>query len=173
MPEPQNDIYTHTTSLEALEKMLENGGAIKSLRHIARETPDAELSVEPTILPLRWNMKASEAYEKMKGGKDPDKIFFMKGKYAPNYGDSVITYENQKILKPYKSRFTLDNEFTTGRKVLLKNKGIKVYVPDEKVDELAGKYKKVRFYPKTMLGVQPYTLGDRVDTVIHKLFGSD
>lgn len=168
-----NDIYTHTTSLSALERMLENGASIKSLKHITRETPDAELSVEPTILPLRFNMKAGDAYERMKDGKDPDKIFFMKGKYAPNYGDSVITLENTKIMQPYDSHFTLDNEYTTGRKVSLKGKGVSVYVPDERVEELQGRYRKVRFYPKSLLKVSPYTMGDRASTVWRRITGSE
>ena len=173
MPELQNDIYTHTTSLEALEKMLENGGAIKSLRHISRETPDAELSVEPTILPLRWTMKAREAYEGMLPGKDPNKIFFMKGKYVPDYGNSVITIENSKLLKPYPSRFTLDNEYTTGRKVLLKNKGVKVYVPDASVGGLQERYGTVRFYPKSMIPVPPYTFTDRISAGWRHLIGTE
>ncbi len=167
------DIYTHTTSLGALERMLENGSAIKSLKHIYRESPDMELSVEPTILPMRWNMKASEAYARMKDGKDPDKIFFMRGKYAPNYGDSVITLENTKIMKPYASHFTLDNEYTTGRKVSLRGKGISVYVPDEKVQELQGRYKKVRIYPVSLLKVPPYTLGDRVSSAWRRITGAE
>ena len=172
MPD-NNDIYTHTTSLSALERMLENGAFIKSLKHIARETPDTELSVEPTILPLRFNMKASAAYEKMKSGKDPDKIFFMKEKYAPNYGDSVITLENTKIMKPYDSRFTLDNEYTTGRKVSLKNKRVSVYVPDERVEDLQSRYRKVRFYPKSLLKVSPYTLSDRAAAAWRRITGAE
>lgn len=167
------EIYTHTTSMDAIERMLRNGAYIKSIRHLAKETPEMEISVEPTILPLRSTMKASEAYATMGDTKDPDKIFFMRGKYVPGYGDSVITLENTKILKPYDSKFTLDNEYSTRRKVSLRGKGVSVYVPDENVDSIRSKYTKVKFYPKSMLGVPQYTLGDRVSTAWRKITGEE
>ena len=45
------DSYTHTTSLDNLKHMLDGDRRIMALRHLARTSPDTEVSVEPLPIP--------------------------------------------------------------------------------------------------------------------------
>lgn len=161
------DTYAHTTNVDALSRMLE-GGAIKSLRHIAEESPDMNISVEPYYIPVRREMKASEAYEAMKENKYPDKIFFTRNGWLPNYGDCVITKQLGKSLREHDALNAIPEEFTTRHKVSLRNNA-DIYVPDDKLDVFAKLKNRFRLHPRSELSLEPYGPWDRVKAFAHKL----
>ena len=153
--------YTHATSLDNLKVILSNGGKIKALRHIARDTPEAELSVEPLPLPWRMNMKASDAYSRMKGIKNTDDVFLARDGYVPNYGDVVVVKQmSDRAVTPGARLNTIPNEFTTRRALSLKNNAT-VYVPDDQLAELKKEYRGIRFRPKSEFKLHTYGLKDR------------
>lgn len=154
--------YTHATSLDNLRTILENGGKLKALRHIARDTPDASLSVEPLPLPLRMSMKASDAYSRMKGIKNTDDVFLARDGYVPNYGDVVVVKDmSDRTVSQGKRLNSIPNEYTTRRALSLRNNAT-VYVPDEHLSELKKQYRGVRFRPKSELKMHAYNLYDRL-----------
>jgi len=159
--------YAHTTSLSTLMKML-GSGKIKSLRHIARETPGQELSVELLPIPVRLTLPASRAYRFMQGVKEPDKVFLTRNGYLPNYGDVVVTKRLGGSVAKHDAMNSIPEEYTTRRALSLKNNA-NIYVPDEKLDEIKSQFAGYRFRPKSELGLQPYGLSDRVSALLSKV----
>lgn len=162
------NLYAHTTSLDSLKNML-NSGRIKSLRHIAVETPKKELSVEPLPMPVRFRMGAQKAYDLMRHLKEPDRIFLTRGGYLPNYGDVVITKSLGRSVAPHKSFNTIPNEYTTARALSLKNNA-NIYVPEESISEMKSAFPKYRFLSRERLGLKPYGLADRAEAFVNKMF---
>ncbi|MBR4608798.1 MAG: hypothetical protein IKO41_21640 [Lachnospiraceae bacterium] len=166
MPEDKS-IYAHTTSMSSLMKML-GSGKIKSLRHIARETPDQELSVEPLPVPIRFSMPASRAYRFMMGIKEPDKVFLTRNGYLPNYGDVVVTKNLGGAVVRHNALNSIPEEFTTRRALSLRNNA-NIYIPDEKLQEVSSQFRGYKFRPKSELQLQPYGLADRVRALLSKV----
>lgn len=161
------DTYAHTTNVDSLAKMLDDG-SIKSLRHVARENPDMKLSVEPYYIPIRREMKAGEAYEAMKGNKYPDKIFFTRNGWLPNYGDCVIIKNLGSSMREHDAINAIPDEFTTRRKVSLKN-GAEIYVPDDRLSEFAHLKSRYRLRPRSELSLEPFGPLDRLRGLAHKI----
>lgn len=162
-----SDLYAHATSEEGLSRILSDGKLL-SLGHIAKQNPDMEISVEPDWFPIRKIMPAKDAYESMKENKNPDKIFFSKGGYLPNYGDFVIVKKFGNSVREHDALNFIPNEFTTRRRVSLKNNA-KIYVPDEKFDDYTKAYHKYRIYPKSKLDLPAYGISDRIIAFYEKL----
>lgn len=161
------EIYAHTTNVDSLARMLDDG-SIKSLRHIARENPDLNLSVEPYRIPIRKEMKAQDAYEAMKESKYPDRIFFTRNGWLPNYGDCVITKKLGPSLREHDALNAIPEAFTTRRRVSLKNRA-DIYVPEEKLEQFAPFKNRFRLHPRSELGLDPYGPLDRLKAFAHKL----
>ncbi len=88
--------FTHTTSAENIHRMLKSQ-SLYSLNHIAEKEPNTPLSVEPKLLSRsREVLPAYVAVRKLtESGKDPDKLFLVRGGYLPGYGDYVVKKELQ------------------------------------------------------------------------------
>lgn len=160
-------LFAHTTNLDALKNML-SSGRIKSLRHIAKETPDKVLSVESGWFPIRSTMRAEDAYTAMKTKKDPDKVFFSRGGWMPNYGDCVLVKRLGNSLRAHDKLNFIPEEFTTRRPVSLKHNA-EIYVPDEKINELRAEFGAYKLRPKSGLQLPAYGLFDRACAFVGKL----
>ena len=162
------DTYSHTTSLDALKSILDSDGHIKSLRHIAKESPDQPISVEPLPIPFRIQLPAENAYRFMQLTKEPDKVFLTRNGYLPNYGDVVITKRLGGSVRSHKSLNSIPEEHTTRRRLSLRTNA-DIYVPDEKYDEIATAYHKYHILPKSKLSLHAYGLYDRMQALYNKM----
>lgn len=109
------ELYTHTTTLDSLHKIL-NSGKIKSVRHLANEDPTALMDVEDTLgMRARSSMAAKDALQKLKeAGKNPDKIFLTRDGANTNYGDVIIAKQLQHPKEHFRFNF-VPNEYITRR----------------------------------------------------------
>ncbi|MBM6836428.1 hypothetical protein [Desulfovibrio piger] len=164
-----SDIYTHTTSLENLTRMLDGSRHIMALRHLARTSPDTEVSVEPLPMPIRRRMKAGDAYERMRGVKDTDRVFLSHRGWLPNYGDAVVVkrLSPRSVVRGERLN-SIPEEYTTGRALSLRSNA-DVYVPDEVLEEFRAKYPSIRFRGRSTLHLRAYGLSDRIATLKDKL----
>lgn len=146
-----SDIYTHTTSLENLTRILDGSRHIMALRHLARTSPDTEVSVEPLPMPIRRRMKAGDAYERMRGVKDTDRVFLSHRGWLPNYGDAVVVkrLSPRSVVRGERLN-SIPEEYTTGRALSLRSNA-DVYVPDEVLEEFRAKYPSIRFRGRSTL----------------------
>ena len=164
------ELYAHATSDEGLHRILSSGG-IKSVRHVALESPDQEMVVETLPLPLpilRRTLSAVDANDFMNLlGKNPDKVFLTQGGYLPTYGSNVIlkelTHPSERV-----SLNTIPKEFTTRRQLSVKSNA-KIYVPDDKVDHFSEKYPEYSFKSLSSIPVQQYSYRDRLSHYPGKL----
>lgn len=164
-----SDTYTHTTSLENLTRMLDGSRHIMALRHLARTSPDTEVSVEPLPMPIRRRMKAGDAYERMRGVKDTDRVFLSRGGWLPNYGDAVVVkrLSPRSVVRGERLN-SIPEEYTTGRALSLRSNA-DVYVPDEVLEEFRAKYPSIRFRGRSTLPLRAYGLSDRIAALKDKL----
>lgn len=162
-----SELFAHTTNQDSLKKMLESG-QIKSLARIARDTPDAEISVEPLPLPLRMKMRAQDALERMKGIKETSRIFLTKGGYLPNYGDCIIYKRLGNSVKRSEALNSVPEEFHTGRTLSLR-RNADIYLPDEKLDEFREAWSGYKFLPKSQFPARAYGLWDRACALAAKI----
>lgn len=158
----------HATTKDSLDRIL-SSGKIKALKHVAKESPDLELSVELSPVPVRVNMPASGAVEHLKKYKDTDNIFFTRGGVLPNYGNYVIakTLHNTKPSTLFNS---IPNEFVTPKAVSVKRK-TKIFVPDEELADWVKKYPNLskRFVAKSEFAAPSYGFTDRAKAIYSKL----
>lgn len=161
-------IYTHTTTLDNLHKIL-NSGRIKSVRHIANEDPDAIMYVESNLgMRKRNELKAVEALKRLKEvGKNPDKIFLTREGHNGNYGDVFIA-KNLQSPKEHTTFNFVPNEYTIRRPLSVKNNAT-VYVPTKHLQDLRDKYKHIKFKPDIEFE-HKITLTDRFNTLKRKVF---
>lgn len=163
------DIYAHTTSLGNLRRILDSGGSVLSLRHMAQRMPDSEISVEPLPVPVRTTLRAAEAYSRMKGIKDTDSIFLTRSGYLPNYGDVVITKNlSGGTVRPGNRLNSIPEEFTTRRPLSLRHNST-IFVPEEHLDELRKAYPRLRLFPKGELMLRSFGLKDRAGAFYDKV----
>lgn len=149
---------------------------IMALKHIARSNPELQVEVElgsngsnlGGLRSSRSTMSAAEAYEAMKGRKDVDSVFLSKDVLPPTgYGKYVI----EKIMKSPKESLGLNlipNEYKTSRSLSTTHK-TNIYVPDEELEDLQGRYSTHRFIPLSQLTARKATIGDRAMTLYNKM----
>ena len=163
------DSYTHTTSLDNLKHMLDGDRRIMALRHLARTSPDMEVSVEPLPIPIRSRMTAREAYARMHGVKNTDKVFLSRGGWLPNYGDAVVVKRlSPRSVARGERLNSIPEEYTTGRALSLRNNA-EIFVPDEVLDDFRTKYPGIRFRGRNALPLRAYGLADRIAALKNKL----
>ena len=150
------DTFTHATSAESLEKIL-NSGKIKSVAQIAGDNPDTKVDVEHKDGSAdRAELKASDAHDKMDGEKEPDKIFLTRDGYLPAYGDHVILKELEHPEEVEDSEHP--NEHTTRRALSVKHNAV-IYVPKSKLEEWRKKYPDINFMAKDEIPVKALESG--------------
>lgn len=161
-------IYTHTTTLDNLHKIL-NSGRIKSVRHIANEDPDSVMNVESSLgMRTRKYLKAVDALKRLKEvGKNPDKIFLTREGHNGNYGDVFIA-KNLQSPKEHNTFNFVPNEYTIRRPLSVKHNAT-VYVPAKHLQDLRDAYKHIKFKPDTEFEHR-ITITDRFNTLKRKLF---
>ena len=131
--------------------MLDGDRRIMALRHLARTSPDTEVSVEPLPIPIRSRMKAREAYARMQGVKNTDRVFLSRGGWLPNYGDAVVVKRLSPGSVARGERLnSIPEEYTTGRALSLCNNA-EIFVPDEVLDDFRTKYPGIRFRGRNAL----------------------
>lgn len=147
------DWYSHSTSRENLEKMLQDGARIKTLRHLAKNDPNLRVSVEPyRWLRTREEMPVSEAVTRLKNeSKHPDKVFLVRGGVEPSYGQYSIL-KKLKGPKPHDDVNLIPNEYVTPRALSLRSNA-RVYAPDDELDALKSQYPGIRFVGRSELPV--------------------
>lgn len=166
-----NDIAAslyHATNKDSLDRIL-SSGKIKALKHVANESPDMELSVELSPVPVRVKMPASGAVEYLRKHKDTDNVFFTRGGVLTNYGNYVLA-KTLKTVKPSERLNSIPNEVVTPNAVSVRRK-TKIFVPDEELAEWVQKYPslKRRFMGKSQLKAPAYGITDRAKAFYHKL----
>ena len=170
MAEP--DTFVHATSKDNLMKIL-TAGRLKSLKHIADETPDAPISVESgegdTNLASRERstMAASKAYEKMKDIKAVDKVFLTRGGYEPSYGQHMIV-KQLKSPKYHNWLNLVPNEYTTRRALSPKSRAT-VVVPEEEQGEFKKLFPGIKVRTVDQAGLKPFGMLDKVRSLAGKV----
>lgn len=163
-----SDALFHSTNKDSLERIL-GAGRIKTLKHVAKESPDKELSVELSPIPLRRNMAASRAVDYLGNVKDVENVYFTRGGVVSNYGDYVIAKALRNTKESPKLN-SIPNEHITSRPVSIRRKA-KIFVPDNELEEWTSRYPEYsrRFMPKSALKASPYGLTDRTKALYSKL----
>lgn len=114
-------------------------------------------------------MRAEEAYRRMRGVKNTDRVFLSKGGWLPNYGDAVVVKRlSPRIVARGDRLNSIPEEYTTGRALSLRNNA-DVYVPDEVLDEFKTKYPNIRFGRRSALPVRAYGFRDRLAALKNKI----
>lgn len=164
----ENTLY-HTTSEDGLHKILQ-GGRVKSLKHVASENPDQQVTAETSFKP--WNrerLPAAEALQKMQGVKEVDKVFLTRNRWLPNYGKFVIAKTlGDRYVSKRLSLNTIPDEYTTKR-ALSAFHNAKIYAPKDRLDELRKTYPKAVFRPLDDIMDHKTSLVDRVKSYPGKI----
>lgn len=164
--------YHRTNNIDAIV----TSGRVQALKHLARSNPDLEVEVESGasgsnfggLASNRETLRAADAYDKMKGVKDVDRIFVTKSVLPPvSYGKYII----EKKLRSTKENVKLNlipNEHTTGRSLSVRSNA-NIYVPDDEHEYLSNKFSSTNFMPMSQLKARQATLTDRAKSLYRKL----
>lgn len=164
--------YHRTNNLDAIA----TSGRVKALKHLATNTPDLEVEVEPGawgsnlggLSSSRSKMLASEAYDLMKDVKDVGSVFLSK-EVLPSlsYGKYVI----EKSLRNPKRNTSLNliaNEYITPRELSVRHNAT-VYVPKDELSDAVSKYKGIKFRSIDDLKARNANLVDHARTLYSKI----
>jgi len=127
--------FSHSTSKDALRNILETGW-LMPLGTLARVAPETQISAEVNAFNRkRGSMTAAElaAVQKQRG-KDPSRLFLVRDKVLPSYGQYTIV--KQLASPQLHTRLNcIPDEYVTGRSLSIRSNA-QVFVPDEEVDAL-------------------------------------
>lgn len=160
------DLYAHATSLESLKNILSSGNLL-SLKQVAEQSPEHEISVEPLPLPVRMRIKAQPAYDLLSLFKEPDKIFLTKGGYVGNYGDAVITKPMARKMDKGKGFNSIPGEYVTEKPISMGG-GTKIYVPEPALEAFRDAFPQYRILSKDKLPIEAFGFTDRVRALAEK-----
>lgn len=160
------DLYAHTTNLDSLTKILSSGNLL-SLKQVAEQNPEHEISVEPLPLPVRMRIKAQPAYDLLSLFKEPDNIFLTKGGYVGNYGDAVITKPMARKMDKGTGINSIPGEYVT-KKPISMGGSTKIYVPDNVLETFRQAFPQYRILPKDQLPISAFGFSDRVRALAEK-----
>ena len=164
--------YHRTNNIDGIA----SGGRIKALAHLARNTPDMEVEVEPGafgsnvggLSSSRTTMKASDAYNMMNGTKDVDNVFLTHGTLpSESYGRYII---EKRLKSPTLNRKLnlIANEFITPRELSVRSNAI-IYAPDDEVDDLKSRWSSLTVRPRSSLDARDASVLDIISTLKDKL----
>ena len=157
-------------------------GKVMSLKHLARYSPDTEVSVESKangsnlggLVSNRRTLSATDAYDIMTGVKDVDNVFLTKDTILPEssgYGKYIIE-KNLRIPTLNSKLNLIANEYKHNRALSIRNNST-VYIPDEEYQEFKILHPEINIRPRSTLTARESTLGDTARTLWAKTIGID
>lgn len=127
--------FSHSTSKDALRNILESG-RLMPLSTLAKVAPETQISAEVNAFDRkRVSMTAAElATVQQQAGKDPSRLFLVRDKVLPHYGQYTIV--KQLASPQLHTRLNLiPDEYVTGRSLSVRHNA-QIFVPDDEVDAL-------------------------------------